>query len=56
MIKSPCKGKCKQVNNRCAGCGRTIHEIANWSNLTQQQKQQVIERINNDNLEIAEQP
>ncbi len=35
-------------NSICLGCGRTIQEIAQWSSMNDQEKQQVIDRLNDD--------
>ena len=45
---TPCINICQMVNNKCAGCGRTLEEIANWSSYTDQQRQDVMERLFNE--------
>ncbi|WP_232230599.1 DUF1289 domain-containing protein [Alteromonas sp. RW2A1] len=43
---SPCKAQCKlDENDICAGCHRTIDEIVNWANYTNEQKIAVFERL-----------
>lgn len=32
----------------CIGCKRTIQEISRWTAMSDQEKQQVIDRLNND--------
>lgn len=50
-IDSPCIGVCcLDDNNICLGCYRNILEIKNWSILTDQQKQAVLDRI--DSLQV----
>lgn len=47
MIESPCIKICRlDVNKICIGCKRTGEEIAEWSKLSDTQKQQVLDRIN----------
>jgi len=43
-IQSPCIGLCSmdELSGFCQGCYRTIDEIQAWWDLTNQQKQQVI--------------
>ena len=47
MIKSPCTGICKLINNGkfCIGCGRSIEEISNWNNLKDKEKKEIIKKI-----------
>ena len=46
-IKSPCNDKCKyNEDNICVSCYRTKHEIVFWSDFTNEEKQQIIERLN----------
>jgi len=47
-IQSPCVSICLQENGFCTGCGRTIEEIQHWWKYTNQEKQQVMDRIAND--------
>ena len=43
---SPCINICKLNEDKvCIGCYRTIKEIAGWSKLTLEQKQQVLEVV-----------
>ena len=47
QIKSPCNSICTlDKNNVCKGCGRTLDEIANWSQLTESQAKAIISRLN----------
>ena len=47
MIKSPCVEKCEMnpQTNLCEGCLRTIDEIVNWSNYTNNQKNKILKLI-----------
>jgi uncharacterized protein len=43
-IQSPCTRVCSidQVTGRCAGCGRTLDEIARWAQMTDDQRQRIM--------------
>jgi uncharacterized protein len=44
---TPCVGLCKLDQHAvCIGCGRSLQEIANWSSMTDQERQLIIERLN----------
>ncbi len=45
--KSPCIGVCavSARTNFCIGCGRKLMEIADWQNLSAQQKQMVLDAL-----------
>ena len=45
---SPCVSICKVENKFCIGCGRTLDEIASWTTMTEQERQEVLERIERD--------
>jgi len=43
---SPCIDVCKLDDSFvCEGCGRTIDEILKWPEYTEQEKQQVLDRL-----------
>ena len=45
-IKSPCTGKCKYNEDKiCISCKRTMYEIVNWIDFTDEQKIKVLKRI-----------
>ncbi len=45
-IKSPCIKQCQLDNNQiCQGCWRHIDEIINWSQLSDAEKQSILEKI-----------
>jgi len=50
-IKSPCIKVCTLIDRVCTGCGRTLHEIAEWSSATKERKREILNRINNDRFE-----
>ena len=46
-IKSPCVNVCVlDLDGVCQGCGRTRDEIAGWWDMTNEEKQQVLDRLN----------
>lgn len=46
LVPNPCKSICKiDQFNICTGCKRTREEIANWTKLTNEQKQVIVTRI-----------
>lgn len=48
-IKSPCNNICKlDDNDVCIGCKRTIEEIAKWSTYSDEEKLEVIKRLENE--------
>ena len=48
MSMSPCTKNCSLNNstNICNGCGRTINEIVEWTRMTDEEKQEVMKRLN----------
>ena len=46
MVDSPCQLECFIIDDICAGCNRTMHEIMNWDKFTDKQKQEIIDRLN----------
>ena len=47
-IESPCIGVCRLENEVCVGCGRTVDEVVEWYNMTDKQKQAVLNRLEKD--------
>ena len=49
-VKSPCIGICMYdpAESACLGCKRTPDEIREWMIMTDEQKQEVLRRIEND--------
>ncbi len=50
QVPSPCIGICQLIENSagdsiCRGCLRTVSEIAGWSNMSDQDKQRVLNRL-----------
>ena len=48
LIESPCISVCRYENEVCVGCGRTVDDITNWYDMTDKQKQAVLNRIEKD--------
>lgn len=44
-ITSPCIGQCRLYDDECTGCYRTKEEIENWRNMTDEEKEAVVERV-----------
>ena len=44
-IESPCISVCLYENEVCAGCGRTVDEVVNWYDMTDDEKQAVLNRL-----------
>jgi predicted Fe-S protein YdhL (DUF1289 family) len=44
MISSPCNKICTidQASRICAGCGRSLEEIARWGGMTEAQRQETM--------------
>ena len=44
---SPCVGLCKMDQGAiCIGCGRSLQEIAKWTSMTDQERQEIMDRLN----------
>ena len=44
-VESPCISVCRYDNEVCVGCGRTVDEVVGWYDMTDEQKQQIINRL-----------
>jgi len=36
---------CRQVDGKCIGCGRTQEEVIEWYNYTDEERQLIMERL-----------
>jgi uncharacterized protein len=45
QIESPCIGVCQFPGGVCRGCGRTQEEAFEWYEMTDEQKQKIINRL-----------
>jgi hypothetical protein len=44
-IESPCISVCRYEDEVCVGCGRTVDEIVEWYDMSDDEKQAVLNRI-----------
>ena len=44
-IESPCISVCRYENEVCRGCGRTVEEVVGWWDMSNDEKQAVLNRI-----------
>ncbi len=44
-VPSPCTNVCVLDGSICTGCGRTIEEVVNWAQLSDEQKKAVLARV-----------
>ena len=44
-IESPCISICRYEDEICVGCGRTVDDVVNWYDMTDDEKQAVLNRI-----------
>jgi predicted Fe-S protein YdhL (DUF1289 family) len=44
-IESPCISVCRYEDEVCVGCGRTVDEVVNWYDMTDNEKQAVLNRL-----------
>lgn len=52
MENSPCIDECGLDDQGfCVGCGRTASEITSWRSMTDEEKQEVIERLTEEEEE-----
>jgi predicted Fe-S protein YdhL (DUF1289 family) len=45
QVESPCIGVCQFPSGVCKGCGRTQEEAFEWYDMTDEQKQAVLNRL-----------
>jgi predicted Fe-S protein YdhL (DUF1289 family) len=56
-VESPCVGICTlDAQSVCTGCGRTLAEIAEWSQASDSRKQLVVERATQRRADMASTP
>ena len=48
LIESPCISVCRYEDEICVGCGRTVDDVVNWYDMTDDEKQAVLNRIQKD--------
>jgi predicted Fe-S protein YdhL (DUF1289 family) len=52
QIESPCIGVCQFWLGTCKGCGRTQEEAFEWYDMTDKQKQAVLDRLKKKNKKL----
>ena len=45
LIESPCVSICRYEDEVCVGCGRTVDEVVNWYDMSDDEKQAVLNRL-----------
>lgn len=45
---SPCTGVCETRDGVCVGCGRTLAEIADWAEMSPEERRDVLQRLGRD--------
>jgi predicted Fe-S protein YdhL (DUF1289 family) len=45
MIASPCINICRIEGNVCVGCNRTLNDITDWYKLSDDEKQEILDRL-----------
>jgi predicted Fe-S protein YdhL (DUF1289 family) len=48
-IPSPCISVCRYDNEVCVGCDRTVDEVVGWYDMTDDEKQAVLNRLDEKN-------
>jgi predicted Fe-S protein YdhL (DUF1289 family) len=44
-VESPCIGVCRLADGGCTGCRRTLDEITRWSRMTDEERVEVVARV-----------
>jgi predicted Fe-S protein YdhL (DUF1289 family) len=44
-ISSPCTGVCRLEDGYCVGCGRSVAQITQWSQLTEAERRQIMRHL-----------
>lgn len=52
LIESPCVSVCRYENEICIGCGRTVDEVVNWYDMSDNEKQLVLNRLAEQNKKL----
>ena len=48
-VESPCISVCRYEDEVCVGCGRTVDEVVERYNMTNEQKQEIINKLDEKN-------
>lgn len=51
-IMSPCSGVCEMdaATGRCSGCARTLDEIANWVEYSDEKRSAIMDRLHRNRI------
>ena len=55
-MKTPCIKICKLENGRCIGCYRTIQEIKEWRDLTDDERESILQELDGRIAQLARAP
>lgn len=44
-ILSPCTDQCELLHGACRGCGRTIDDIYEWADMTEKERRERMETL-----------
>lgn len=44
---SPCIRSCRLENDLCQGCHRSVSEIRNWTKMSEEERKQIMENLEN---------
>ena len=55
-VPSPCVGRCRVAAGACAGCRRTLEEIAAWRDMGERRRREVLARLSRIHRDGAEGP
>ncbi|MGF1755871.1 DUF1289 domain-containing protein [Vibrio makurazakiensis] len=47
-MKTPCVAACKNNGGICSGCKRTMNEIIGWKNLSDPERQDIMDNLSED--------
>lgn len=45
VVTSPCVGICDVFDGLCMGCFRDIHEISDWHDMSDEQRQATLKKV-----------
>ena len=51
-VESPCISVCRYEDEVCVGCGRTVDEVVEWYNMTNEQKQEIVNRLEKEEAKL----
>lgn len=53
-MRTPCQGRCCIVGGECPGCGRTLEEVRNWTRMTDEERDEVMDRLEKQRMRNEE--